>query len=656
MKSSIHTYLFLFVFGFVVVLAQSSRDSVLSVLKDVERDITNFDKQYPVVRKLLKESIRRKDTLLIAKCYQKMADLLWYKSVYSESEDYYFKSIEILDSARYPKEYAYGLYSIGWIECVQKGREDKLNLLRRATNINYLIKDTVNIIMTANALSGAYIKFYKDDTTKTHYLDSSILILEKLIRQFSDKASGMYKINRLKSNLANNYFIKREYTKAYQTILQVLSSEDVVNNKLAYYLSMLIKIKILSKLNYKDSVNFYLRSHIAKLEQLEDDEFLMDLYHFLYFYEKENKNFYQALQYLERYLKAYDKTNKHLLKLKFEELEANKELFKKEQAIINLQKQKELEQVRNQQKNIIIAAILLSLIIIVFFLRQTILQNRKIRQLNLEITHQKNLLEQKNKDITDSIEYASRIQKALIVSNEYVQQHFIQDRLFKDYFTLYLPKDIVSGDFYWANVNMQHVNNPHYFAVCDCTGHGVPGAFMSLLNINYLTEAVQEKRLYYPNEILDYVRGKLINNLSYDEQQKDGMDATLIMVEKDFAGHKLLYYALANHQMVLVRDGEVVVLNGDKMPVGKGHYADNFHLYKYEMKEGDVLYMYTDGYKDQFGGEKGKRIMQKRFMEILKEASCLSMEDQKDYLMRFFLEWRQHTEQTDDVCVVGIKV
>jgi serine phosphatase RsbU (regulator of sigma subunit) len=288
-------------------------------------------------------------------------------------------------------------------------------------------------------------------------------------------------------------------------------------------------------------------------------------------------------------------------------------------------------------------------------------QNETLEKMVLErtkdIEQQKMIIEQKNKDITDSINYASRIQKALITSEEFIQKHFINENLFADYFVLYLPKDIVSGDFYWANINLQHPDYPHYFAVCDCTGHGVPGAFMSLLNINYLNEAVQERKLYYPDEILNYVRKKLIENLTYDEQQKDGMDASLLMFNKEFHLNQKVYYSLANHQMTLIRGEEPpVILTGDKMPVGKGHYEESFQLKVLEMKKGDWLYLYTDGYKDQFGGLKNKRIMAKRFNEILSEIRQLRGKEQREELLKFFVEWKKDTTQTDDVCVIGIRV
>ncbi|MEW6773441.1 MAG: SpoIIE family protein phosphatase [Bacteroidota bacterium] len=289
-------------------------------------------------------------------------------------------------------------------------------------------------------------------------------------------------------------------------------------------------------------------------------------------------------------------------------------------------------------------------------LKQNEILEQQVKERTEEITAQKNLLEQKNKDITDSINYAFRIQKALITSDEFIHKHFINENYFSDFFVLYLPKDIVSGDFYWANVNTQHPQQPHYFAVGDCTGHGVPGAFMSLLNINFLNEAVIEKQIYYPDEILNYVREKLVKNLSYDEQQKDGMDATLLLFDNDFKQHLKIYYTLANHQLLLIRNNELFTPTGDKKPVGFSYSNDPFSLKEIVLQKGDWLYLFTDGYKDQFGGPKGKRLMQKNFMEIIKKHSNKKGDEQMQALQEQYYQWKEHQEQIDDVCVVGIRI
>lgn len=636
---------------------QYNRDSILKIILHAGESSVNFDKNYPLLQKVLDATIQNKDTHLIILTYQKLGDILWYKSIYGKSEDYYFKSLELIDSAKYPKEYAYALYSIGWIECVQKEKLEKLPLLKKALRVSILIKDTASIAVISNAISGSYMNFYKRDTLKKHFIDSAINVLRFVIDNLKNAVRWKYKLSQLEANLAEEYYLKGNFQSAYFSINQVLSNPDIPRNKRNFLISTLIKAKILNKINMKDSASYLVNKYYNEFANINDNETLKDFYLLMYQLEKENKNFPKALDYFEKYQKINDQINKELLSIKYEELEANKELFKKEQSIINLQKLAEIQKIRNQQKTYIIIAIFLSLIIISFFLRKSILQNRQIKKLHQEVSQQKNILEQKNKDILDSINYASRIQKALITSDEYIQNHFIKNQYFQDFFVLYLPKDIVSGDFYWANVNIQHSNQPHYLSVCDSTGHGVPGAFMSLLNINYLTEAVQERQIYYPNEIIDYVRTKLIQNLTYDEQQKDGMDATLLLFDNEFKENKKIYYALAHQQIIIMRKNtSPMLLEGDKMPVGMYHDTHPFTLYSYQLQTNDWVYLFTDGYKDQFGGKKGKRLFSKNFIDIISKTSHLNANEQKQYLYHFFVEWKKNYEQTDDVTVLAFQV
>lgn len=213
-------------------------------------------------------------------------------------------------------------------------------------------------------------------------------------------------------------------------------------------------------------------------------------------------------------------------------------------------------------------------------------------QLLLKESHQ--ILEHKQKEILDSIHYAKRIQNALLANKTLVNKNIPEN------FILFNPKDIVSGDFYWA---AEH-QNKFYLAVCDCTGHGVPGAFMSLLNIGFLSEAIKEKNIEQPGDIFNYVRTRLIEAVN-NEGQKDGMDGILVCYNKTT---KEISYSAANNEPILVANNEISILEKDRMPVGIGERKKDFTTYKINAQDGDILYLYTDGYADQFGGPKGKNL------------------------------------------------
>ncbi len=269
-----------------------------------------------------------------------------------------------------------------------------------------------------------------------------------------------------------------------------------------------------------------------------------------------------------------------------------------------------------------------------------------------EIENKNSMLEVKQKEILDSIHYAKRIQKTLLASdnllNENLGEHFI----------LYRPKDIVSGDFYWAS-HAPDGGKAFYLAICDSTGHGVPGAFMSLLNGSFLNEAINEKNITDPNLIFNHVREKLIHNISQDGQ-KDGMDGTLLCIDhtskraKD--GSLKLTYASSHNRPLLISENKLQVLPADKMPVGKGEKIDSFTLQTINCKKGDVLYLFTDGYADQFGGLKGKKFKYKQLEEILLTNHTLPMEEQRNILAKKFSDWRGDLEQVDDVLVMGIRI
>lgn len=260
---------------------------------------------------------------------------------------------------------------------------------------------------------------------------------------------------------------------------------------------------------------------------------------------------------------------------------------------------------------------------------------------------QKQLVQEKAKEITDSIHYAKRIQTALLTSHDYIQEH-IPD----EHFVLFKPKDIVSGDFYWA----LHHKNKFYIATCDCTGHGVPGAFMSMLNISFLNKVILERGIIEPHEIINHVRDEIISALNpkgSKEISMDGMDAVLCCY--DFENMKLTFSS-ANNVLWLVRNNELIEFKADKMPVGKYSEAMSpFTLQTINLMKGDVIYTSTDGFPDQLG-RNDKKIMKKNLKEQLLAIHTKPMVEQREYLNAFFENWKGTIEQVDDVCVVGIRI
>lgn len=263
-----------------------------------------------------------------------------------------------------------------------------------------------------------------------------------------------------------------------------------------------------------------------------------------------------------------------------------------------------------------------------------------------EIERQSEKLEELYKDVTDSIRYAKRLQDSILPPSSYIE------RLLPESFVLFKPKDIVSGDFYW----MSETEDKILFSAVDCTGHGVPGAFMSLIGANALNQIINTKEdnpAHILNE-LNRLSSEALNKSEEGIKVRDGMDLALCAISKDM---KSLEYAGANNPLYLIRDGEISVTKADKFAIasfedGKHQYTNN----KFELKKGDTIYIFSDGYADQFGGVKGKKFMYRQFRELLISIKDESMTKQEEILNDKIEEWKGSFEQVDDILVIGVRV
>jgi PAS domain S-box-containing protein len=267
-------------------------------------------------------------------------------------------------------------------------------------------------------------------------------------------------------------------------------------------------------------------------------------------------------------------------------------------------------------------------------------------QKNLAI-NRKEELEARQVEIMDSIRYAKRIQSAIMPNLKQILRDF------DDSFVLFLPKDIVSGDFYWYH----RIGDKYYIAAIDCTGHGVPGAFMSIIGNYLLNSIIINNQVTDPAEILKQLNRKIKISLKSDSfsQTSDGMDVALVVVDKI---HKKLEFASALRPLFLFQGGDFIEEKGDKIPITSnisGTQLSNFVTYTYDFNVGDSFYIFSDGMIDQFGGDKGKKFLTKRFKELLFDINTLPMPEQKEIIKKAFDEWRADYEQVDDVLVMGIR-
>ena len=290
-------------------------------------------------------------------------------------------------------------------------------------------------------------------------------------------------------------------------------------------------------------------------------------------------------------------------------------------------------------------------------------ENEKLKdKVNRELEQR---VKERTMEITDSIDYAQRIQDAVLPSKEYL------DQILPEYLVLFKPKDVVSGDFYW----IKELNKSLIVVAADCTGHGVPGAFMSMLGITLLDEQLGKARLDAPGEILDNLRSKVKEMLAQKgqaEEQKDGMDMAVVIIDKErkelqFAGAHNPLYLIRNSSMVSASDpgsdaamvsnsAHLFEYKGDKQPIGVYWEETKFTNHRIKLMEHDTLYVFTDGFIDQFGGVDRKKFKTKRFKELLLSIQNQSMDKQRQLLENTFESWRGDIEQIDDLCVIGVRI
>jgi serine phosphatase RsbU (regulator of sigma subunit) len=260
---------------------------------------------------------------------------------------------------------------------------------------------------------------------------------------------------------------------------------------------------------------------------------------------------------------------------------------------------------------------------------------------------QKVVIEEKQQEISDSINYAKRIQDAMMTSSVY-----LVDTLPKS-FIFFKPKDVVSGDFYWIHKDQEE---NIFFTVADCTGHGVPGAFMSMIGTSLLNEIIIEKGIKETDKILNEMRAQIIKSLGQEEEgaQKDGMDISLCKLNMK---NKTVEFSGAHNSLIHISGEELKTYRGDHQPVGL-LLGDKkpFTKHKLKLKKDDILYIYSDGYQDQFGGERGKKYMAANFKKQLLKISSKDEKEQLKLLSKDFSTWIQDYEQIDDVCVMGVRI
>jgi serine phosphatase RsbU (regulator of sigma subunit) len=553
------------------------------------------------------------------------------KEIHSKALDYLLSALKIADSCK------------------------NVNALMRVRNrlalVNKLVKNFKASIFNAHVSLG-YARQLKDsfilasnytllgNMYKTDMLLDSALAYHFKALAIREVSKDPIPLSACYSNLGLVYKNKREFKKALDYLRLSLSLRKGTKDKAisASYNNLSIVFRLMGNF---DSCIFYSQKAIAEgLKQKKGSVLAEGVMALASVYDTAG-DFKTAAYYYKRLKSIEDSINKEKISTDFQELQSKYESDKKDADIALQTESLKTADALNSRKNILIVlstiALLMALIAGVFIFRSYRQSKRNAEQLAAKNW----IIEEKNKEITDSINYAKNIQESLITHEKVFAANL------RDHFILYLPKDIVAGDFYWA----QKVNEEFLIICADCTGHGVPGAFMSLMGMAYLKDIIIQKNITRPDLVLNDLREQIIDGFG-PNGNKDGMDASLVKIK----GLEL-QVAAANNSIWILRNEESIVVKPDKFPIGQySGQMQPFSLNTVALKKNDIVLMYTDGYGDQFGGPNNKKFKHSAMEKLLVKNQHLPMSEMKELLYRTLKEWQGTNEQIDDILVIGFRV
>lgn len=536
---------------------------------------------------------------MLAAVYVKMGVLFKKSKDIEKSNSYFNKALKIYTQSQNWKGIESCYLNLGINNSNKSYNDLAIEYFERGLEVNKKTGDPQRKALLLNGIAGVYYELSNMERALYYY---------QQVLDISKKTNNADLVPDVTNNIGTVLMEMNRYNEAKPYLIE------------AYYLSR----------NQKDKSELALYSSF-NLAQLYED--LGD--------------YKSAMDYMNLYVSLNDSLNNLQNTKNLSEIEAKYQNEKKEEQnnLLN-------ERLKNKSMQIYFALggiALLSVLAFFIFrgLKEKQRANRSLEEKNAIIEEKSIIVEQQHKDITDSIKYAERIQAAILPPER------LWKSILPDSFVFYQPKDILSGDFYWIEETAGHV----FIAAADCTGHGVPGALMSIVNYNLLNRAILEKGLTDAGRILDSINGWLTQSLhqSYQESAvRDGMDLSLCVIDKQ---SNILNFAGAYNSIYIIRDGVLEELTSDKQPVG-AFIEDNikpFHNKYVPLGSGDVVYMFTDGYADQFGGEKGKKYKYKNLQVLLSEIHTRSFEEQKKLVADSINSWKGNMEQIDDMLLLGFK-
>lgn len=573
---------------------------------------------------------------------------------YSTKDDYhnalkhFMKAVENVEEEHKGRmEYLAVINQIGLLH-YNMGEYDKAiaayhDILEHTDSTHYNVLSTMY-----NNIGGVFFKQKKFDKA-IDYFEKSMHFRERMNVPQEDFAAAY-------NNLGTCYKEVGRYPEALEYLLKAIQLQQKTGSLPGLANSYQNIASVYHKMNRKQLAMEYL----DKAEAAADSSKIMSLQIGVYrAISKTNEkfgNFQRALEYAEKAQVLKDSLKLDENRQAIAALESQYEVERQAVELDALKKQQLLSQeVERRQKRanmFLIGGLALTLLLGVFVLAGFIRKkkdNRLITEQKELVESQKIIVETQKEEILDSIKYARQLQDNTLPSLAPLKQHF------EEHFVLYLPKDIVSGDFYWVGEPQNSTYPWVLFGVGDCTGHGVPGALLTMMAQNYFQTSLRDKSVTNIGEILGFIDQwfKRLISKEGSSGHNHGMDAALCAYNLE---NGELHFAGARNPLVVVREGEMQIYKGDKRGIGETHHEGMFTDQVIPISKGDTIYMFSDGFVDQFGGVKGKKLKLKAFRELILDNHKRPMQEQWETYLNFYNEWKGTLEQIDDVCVLGVRI
>ncbi len=644
-------------FCFAQKTGQIKIDSLLIELKKAKEDtgkvniINKICDEYDAIGEFAKEFNYGVEGLAIAKkinyrkgaanCFINIGNAFWYQSNYSKALENYLASLKINEEIGNKKGIAYGYLCIGDIYLSQGNFEKALENNLISVKTNEKIGNKKGISESYNDRAVIYF-------TQGNY--DKALETQLLAQKFAKEIGYNLIVGSSYNIIGNIYQAQNNNSKALENYLSALKLFEDIGNKNSIATSYFCIGNLFLKENKNNESRKYFEKAMKLSKEVGSKEIIKNIYGINSDIAAAQNNYKSAYDNYKLFIIYKDstsniesakKTLQSQMQFDFDKQQVADSIYAKAEK----EKIQEVAKVESKKQKLITFFIALGLLF-ALTLASLIFRSLRIRnKQNKIITIQKSIVEEKQREITDSISYALRIQNALLPPQKLVKQYL------KNSFILYKPKDIVAGDFYW----MELINDKILFAACDCTGHGVPGAMVSIVCHNALNRAVREFGLSEPAAILDKTTEIVIENFAKSEENiKDGMDISLCAYNKKT---NQLEWSGANNSLWIIQNGNLLETKADKQPIGMNENSKPFTNHLFTLNTGDTIYLFTDGFADQFGGETGeKKLTRKKFKEKLISIQNLTLQEQGIALDKFIIDYKKDIEQIDDILVMGVQV